>query len=340
MGFITEDQVNNFWNGTDGTQTFMDSVGLGGNSAKAREAEFEKFLGAKVDFMKNSNAMPKEQPVSDELRTQARDYFAKTRIYYDEAKQKAGELGDDFWNKTNFQIKLKQSQLLGGLYQKKVLQDKLKVTDEDVAAYLQAHPELDNSAAKKKQAEDILEKAKAGEDFAKLATEFTEDPGSKQSGGLYENTPKGRMMPEFEAAALALEPGKVADKLVETPYGYHIIKLEKKGKTKDKDGKEQETYDVRHILISNGIKDPEDPNSQPMPPKDYAKAQLQKEKQKKVLDEIKANNPVEVAEDFTIPEVDQEKLKKLMQEQMMQPPPGAPPPPPAPDTKKDAPKAN
>ncbi len=172
MGFITEDQTKSFWAGTDGSQSFMDSLGLGNNSASAREAAFDKFLNAKVDFLKNSNSMPQDRQITDDERNQARDYFAKTRIYANEANQKAAELGDDFRLKTDFQIKLKQAQLLAGIYSQKVMKDKLEVKDEDVTAYIASHPELDNSAAKKKVAEDILVKALAGDDFAKLATQY------------------------------------------------------------------------------------------------------------------------------------------------------------------------
>jgi parvulin-like peptidyl-prolyl isomerase len=76
----------------------------------------------------------------------------------------------------------------------------------------------------KKNAQDVLARAKAGEDFAALATEFTEDPGSQEKGGLYENFPKGRMVPEFEEASFTLPIGAISD-LVETAYGYHIIKI-------------------------------------------------------------------------------------------------------------------
>jgi peptidyl-prolyl cis-trans isomerase C len=84
----------------------------------------------------------------------------------------------------------------------------------------------DKKAAKHKLAEDLVKRARAGEDFAKLVKEFSDDPGSKDQGGEY-TFPRGKMMPEFEAAAFALKPNDVSD-IVTTSYGYHIIKLSEK----------------------------------------------------------------------------------------------------------------
>lgn len=81
-------------------------------------------------------------------------------------------------------------------------------------------------AEKEKLAKEVKARADKGEDFAKLAKEFSEDPGSKDKGGEY-TFPKGQMVPEFEAAAFSMKPGQISD-LVETRFGYHIIKtLEK-----------------------------------------------------------------------------------------------------------------
>jgi foldase protein PrsA len=117
---------------------------------------------------------------------------------------------------------------------------------------------------------------------------------------LFEGVKKGQMIAEFEQAALALEPGQIAAEVVETKYGYHIIKLEKKGRIRDQEGKEVETYDVRHILISTAFSDPANPFAAPMSFTEKAKADLQKEKEKKLLEEIKAKNPI-VIEDFEVP---------------------------------------
>jgi peptidyl-prolyl cis-trans isomerase C len=77
-------------------------------------------------------------------------------------------------------------------------------------------------AAKKATAEKVLERAKKGEDFAALAKECSDDPGSKDNGGEY-TFPRGQMVPEFEKAAFGQEPGKISD-LITTQFGFHIIK--------------------------------------------------------------------------------------------------------------------
>jgi peptidyl-prolyl cis-trans isomerase C len=84
----------------------------------------------------------------------------------------------------------------------------------------------EQKAAKRKLMEGLLKRARAGEDFAKLAKEYSEDPGSKDTGGEYKFA-RGRMLPEFEAAAFSLATNQVSD-IVITRFGYHIIKLSEK----------------------------------------------------------------------------------------------------------------
>lgn len=84
----------------------------------------------------------------------------------------------------------------------------------------------DQKRARRKQMEDILKRAKAGEDFAKLASQYSDDPGSKDRGGEY-IFPRGQMAPEFETAAFSLNTNQISD-IVTTVFGYHIIKLNEK----------------------------------------------------------------------------------------------------------------
>ncbi len=71
----------------------------------------------------------------------------------------------------------------------------------------------------------LLDRIKAGEDFAQLARQFSEDPGSGSKGGDLGFAPRGRMVPEFDEVMFNLEPGQISD-VVETKFGFHIIRLE------------------------------------------------------------------------------------------------------------------
>jgi peptidyl-prolyl cis-trans isomerase C len=76
---------------------------------------------------------------------------------------------------------------------------------------------------KLKLAEELKARAEKGEDFAALAKKYSEDPGSKDTGGEY-TFPRGKMVPAFEAAAFSMKTNQISDP-VETQYGYHVIKL-------------------------------------------------------------------------------------------------------------------
>lgn len=347
FGFITEDQVNAFWGqGQEASAkgflaSLKDKIGLG---EPDHEAAFKKFLDTKVEVLKQGNPMMKDKQISDEERNQARDFFAKIEIYKKEYEDKvhSGELPKEFQQKVDLQVKLQQAQYLAKLYSEK-LTEKAKVTDDEVAKYISEHPEL-NTADKKAKAEEILARAKNGEDFATLANEFSEDPGNKNpkgepQGGLYKDVTKGKMVAPFEQAALALEPGQVAPNVVETDFGYHIIKLERKGEGKDTAGQPTETYDVRHILISTTFKDPEDPEGQNVPIKVYVRNKLEAEKEKKILEEIVSQNDVQVPDDFDVPQVTDEQIQEMMKKQQMQsqlPPDLEGPKPEAPNAKPPA----
>ena len=79
---------------------------------------------------------------------------------------------------------------------------------------------IDNLALTKIQ--DIAMRAKT-EDFSQLASEFSEDPGSKENGGHLGYMTKGQMVPEFEKAAFNLKVGQISEP-IKTSYGYHLIK--------------------------------------------------------------------------------------------------------------------
>ena len=93
-----------------------------------------------------------------------------------------------------------------------------------------------DEAAVRKRAEALLAQVKGGADFAALAKKESEDEGSKAAGGDLGFFGRGRMVPEFETAAFAMQPGQTSD-LVRSQFGFHIIRvIEKKaGETRPLD---------------------------------------------------------------------------------------------------------
>ena len=73
------------------------------------------------------------------------------------------------------------------------------------------------------RAEEVLRRARAGEDFADLARRFSDEPGASTSGGDLGQFGHGQMVPPFERAAFALAVGAISD-IVETDFGFHVIK--------------------------------------------------------------------------------------------------------------------
>ena len=79
----------------------------------------------------------------------------------------------------------------------------------------------------RKKAEDVLKQLKAGGNFAELAKKYSEDPGSGKNGGSLGWIGKGRTVPEFEQTAFSLAKGATSG-LVQSSYGFHIIRLDDK----------------------------------------------------------------------------------------------------------------
>jgi peptidyl-prolyl cis-trans isomerase D len=98
-------------------------------------------------------------------------------------------------------------------------------TPEQVrASHILLRAEGKDEAAVRAEAEKILEKAKAGADFAALAKQYSQDEGSAPNGGDLDYFGRGRMVPEFDAVVFTMQPGQVSE-LVKTSFGFHIIKL-------------------------------------------------------------------------------------------------------------------
>ncbi len=138
-------------------------------------------------------------------------------------------------------------QILAQAYLEKKLLNQQRVSEEEVKAYYEKHrekyqepravrarhilievpqgatPEQEKEALKK--AQRLRERILKGEDFAKLAQEYSADPGTKEKGGELGFFTQGQMVKEFEEAAFRLKPGEISEP-VRTPFGYHLIQVE------------------------------------------------------------------------------------------------------------------
>jgi peptidyl-prolyl cis-trans isomerase C len=171
--------------------------------------------------------------------------FIQSIVISDLAKQK----GFDKNPEIREQLQFFSDNFLANEYLKREIAEKITVSDDELKSYYDTHtdefkaPEMikarhilvkvedtaseDEKKKGKEKAEMYLKKIKEGEDFAKLASEVSDDPGSKAKGGDLGFFPKGRMVKPFEDAAFSLKPGEVSG-LVETQFGFHIIKVEEK----------------------------------------------------------------------------------------------------------------
>jgi peptidyl-prolyl cis-trans isomerase C len=158
----------------------------------------------------------------------------------------------NFLQRMNFQrdelmASLKKDLVIRALLEERFTKD-IDVTDEQAREYFDSNQEQfimpdsvrarhilirfkpgdteQTKQEKRKKIEKLLERAKAGEDFATLARENSEDPAASRGGDLGMFA-RGAMVASFDSAAFALDKGQISG-IVETPYGYHLIKLEQK----------------------------------------------------------------------------------------------------------------
>ena len=196
------------------------------------EAVIQELVYEKV-LSENYEVTDKEVTAKfDELKAQMGDNFQM-------ALQSSGyKTEDDF----------KRALKLNMLQEKAAISD-IKVTDKELQeAYKNAKPEIKARhilVADEKTAKEVEAKLDKGEDFAKLAKEYSTDTGSAKNGGDLGWFGAGKMVPEFEEAAYKLKKNEISEP-VKSQYGYHIIQL--------LDKKEKEAYDKMKDKLEYDLK--------------------------------------------------------------------------------------
>ncbi len=200
----------------------------------------------------------------------------------------------------NAKAEFEDGLVIDKLLQKNVL-DSIKIDEAEVAKTI-ADIEKQNvetvaknsgldatNAVKKAKIEDLKKQLTAGADFAELAKANSDCPSSQKGGDLGEFT-RGQMVKAFEDAAFSQEVGKVGD-IIETPFGYHIIKVTAKSPAVEAKGDtpaKPESVTASHILVK--VEQAQKP--QPVPTKEQIETHLKQQKSResvqKYLEGLKA----------------------------------------------------
>jgi peptidyl-prolyl cis-trans isomerase D len=188
-------------------------------SDKEVEEQYRKQnLTAKIDYVKFEVApkMKDLQPTPEELRAY---YEANKKDFQTGEQRKVQYLWISHQSEKN-KVQIPESKLKEFYDQNQARFSK----PEQVRArhILLKVGEGKDDAAVLKQAQELVTKLRGGANFEELAKEYSEDPGSKESGGDLGFFARGSMVPEFEKAAFELQPNQISDP-VKTQFGYHII---------------------------------------------------------------------------------------------------------------------
>lgn len=285
----------------------------------------EKQFQAEINGLRAIQQSVKQKlgdPAAPELQGEAweknRNQWAKVKILSNMAKADAG-----FMNQQAIQLRLRVNEagILAFNYLNKYWLKDGMPTEDEIAQYLAEHPEYD-VRKKREKAEQILQRARGGEDFGKLAEEFSEDTASKSKGGLYENVGTGFLWQPVEEVVLGLSKGQIADRLIESQYGYHIVQLVDSQVAKDQSGDDAPKFSVRHILVRKTFPEPGTPLNPNVPPsfieaRDIAVIVLKNAKRRRFIDEIVAAESVSLPDDFAFEVTDELKTAaKSHSEQM------------------------
>jgi len=172
------------------------------------------------------------QLTPEQKRAAALSAIIEIRLMSEKAKASKLDQDENFKRKLAF---LNERALHAQVIEKEISP---KVTDEMLKARydkeVAARPPAEEVRARhilvktEEEAKEIIAKLDGGADFEALAKEKSSDPGSGANGGDLGFFSKGQMVPEFEAAAFALEPGAYTKTPVKSDFGFHVIKLEEK----------------------------------------------------------------------------------------------------------------
>jgi parvulin-like peptidyl-prolyl isomerase len=220
---------------------FEQLIGQARRSYKAQKRDFPKagtpeyatlknqavaFLVQRVQFEQKAEELDvevSEKQVEERLKQIKKQYFG------DDAKRYQAQLKEQGLSEEQVKRDIRAQLLQEALFKR--VTEEIRVSEEQIAAYYKKNKDQYGQPESreirhilvptKKQAQALYARIKAGEDFAKLAKQFSKDPGSKDQGGKL-TIAKGQTVPTFDQTAFML-PRNSLSRPVKTQYGWHLI---------------------------------------------------------------------------------------------------------------------
>lgn len=249
-GKVTEGELNLYLNIL---QFMQPNVSLFLNDAEAKKQLVKQLIGERMIAakVKEDESYAKQ---ADKVMKEIENYLKS------QSKEKSFEesLKERGFNKEQLREFLINGSKVSSYFEKQVKEEDLKKEynkpDQFVSVKVQhilISTENRSDAEAKKRAEEVKKKLDKGGDFSKLAKEYSDDPGSKEQGGLVEGL-SDEFVPEFAKAARTLPLNKLSDP-IKTDYGYHVMKVSERKKLPYKEVKDQLKQDQVQKLYQSFV---------------------------------------------------------------------------------------
>jgi peptidyl-prolyl cis-trans isomerase C len=234
---------------------------------KITAAEFNEFIDALPEQYRAQARGPMKRQVADQI--------ARVKLLAAEARKRGLDKNKEVQSRIQFQT---DNMLAGAVFNDML--EKTKVDDAAVQKYYQEHQneyeqiqarhilirfagspvpvkanQKDATEAEAlAKAQETQKRLAAGEDFAKVAQEVSDDVGSGANGGDLGMFKRGSMVPAFEEVAFKLQPGQTSEP-VKTQFGYHIIKVEKRDAKSMADVRAEIEAKVKPEIARNAVEE-------------------------------------------------------------------------------------